>query len=79
MRSTVKNFNNPRRNEMNNTVKLLLKSLKGVYVFEAALTVAQSEWLMKKPSGLQTDRDKAEWIENRAIDIVGELKAELSS
>ena len=60
---------------MNNTVKLLLRSLKGAYIFEAALTVSESEWVIKKPAGLQTDRDKAEWIENRAIDMVTELKA----
>lgn len=64
---------------MDNEVKLLLKSLRGVHIFEAALTVAQSQWLMNKPSGVCTDRDKAEWIENRAIDMVGRLNAEVNS
>lgn len=64
---------------MDNEFKLLLKSLRGVHIFEAALTVAQSQWLMNKPSGVCTDRDKAEWIENRAIDMVGRLNAEVNS
>lgn len=64
---------------MNNIVKLLLRSLKGVHVYQAALTVAESEWLIKKPSGLQTDRDRAEWMENRACEIVNALKDELNS
>ena len=63
---------------MNNTIRLLLKSLRGVHIFEAALTVAQSQWLMNKPTGVCTDRDKAEWIENKAIDMVNELNAELN-
>ena len=64
---------------MNNTVRLLLKSLRGVHVFEAAITVAQTQWLMEKPSGICTDRHQAEWVEDRAIDLVSDLNAELNS
>ena len=59
---------------MDRTVKLLLKSLKGVYIFQAAVTVAESEWLMK---GSGSDSERAEWIEIEACEIVNRLKAQL--
>ena len=62
---------------MNNTIKLLLKALKGLHVYEAAITVAQTQWLMEKPTGICTDRHQAEWVEDRAVDLMSELNAEL--
>jgi hypothetical protein len=67
------------RQSMNNTLKMLLKALKGVHVFEAAKTVAESEYMMTQSDKTHTDMDKAIWIEDRTIYLVKSLKAEINA
>jgi len=58
---------------MDNVWKLLIKAIEPPLLMDAALTVAESQWVMFKDD----TKDKAEWVDERAIELFRQLKNEV--
>jgi hypothetical protein len=58
---------------MDNVWKLLIRAIEPPLLMDAALTVAESQWLM---AGDDT-QDKNEWVDERATKLFRDLKSEV--
>ena len=57
-------------------MKRIIKSLSAPMLFDAAMKLADSEWMLmiNDPKA-----NRAEWVEERAIQLFQELKAEINA
>lgn len=57
-------------------LKLLIKSINPTILMDAALTVAESKWLM---ADNRQNKTKREWVEDQAVDLFRQLNTEVNS
>jgi hypothetical protein len=57
-------------------LKLLIKSIPPSVIMDAAITVAQSQWVI---AGNNNDMAKHDWVEERAISMFRQLKEEVNT
>jgi hypothetical protein len=58
---------------MDNVWKLLIRAIEPSLLMDAALTVAESQWLMAG----DTTQDKNDWVDERATKLFRDLKSEV--
>jgi hypothetical protein len=64
-------------NIMGQDLKLLIKSIDPATIMDAALSVAETKWVMG--IHLPANQNRSEWVEDQAINLFQQLHSEINN